>query len=127
MTQGREMANTGQFKAVSSDKLDVRLHRSGVLGTFRSRIAADCLHFSASRIQVETIARYRVGQPVVMDVTVDDFRVGELTGVVRSASAVEGKHYYDIDFRVDGATRAGTARCIRHIETRAPQKVSQAG
>ena len=121
------MANTGQSKLVSSDKLDVRLHRTGVLGTFRSRIAADCLHFSVSRIQVETIAQFAVGQPVVMDVTVNDLRVEELTGVVRSASAVEGKHYYDIDFRVDGATRANTARCLRHIETRVPQKLNQAG
>ncbi len=121
------MANTGQFRIVASETLDVRLHRTGMLGTFRSRIAADCLHFSASRIQVETIAQFRVGQPVVMDVSVDDLRVGELTGVVRSASAVEGKHYYDIDFRVDGATRAGTARCIRHIETRGPQKANRAG
>jgi len=120
------MADTRQSDTVPSSKLDVQLHRTGVLGTFRRRIAADCLHFSVSRIQVETFAQFRVGQPVVMDVTVNDLRE-ELTGVVRSASAAEGRHYYDIDFRVDGATRANTARCLRHIETRGPQRLTRAG
>jgi len=121
------MANTGQFHVVHTDKLGVQLYRTGVLGTFRRRIAADCLHFSVSRIQVETLAEFRVGQPVVMDVIVDDLRVEHLTGVVRSASAVEGKHYYDIDFRVDGATRANAQRCLHHIDASAPQKVNRAG
>jgi hypothetical protein len=121
------MADTGQSTFDSRDRLDVQVHRTGMLGTFRRRIAADCLHFSVSRIQVETYARFRVGQPVVMDVTVNDLRVEELTGVVRSVSAVEGKHYYDIDFREDGATRANAARCLRHIETRAPQTLNLAG
>lgn len=121
------MADSGQSSIDSRDKLDVQVRRTGVLGTFRRRIAADCLHFSASRIQVETFARFSVGQPVVMDVTVNDLRVEELTGIVRSVSAVEGKHYYDIDFREDGATRANAARCLRHIETRAPRKLNLAG
>ena len=121
------MAEAGQSNTDSGDRLDVHLHRSGVLGTFRRRIAADCLHFSISRIQVETFAQFRVGQPVVMDVTVNDLRVEELTGVVRSVSAVEGRHYYDIDLRADGATRANAARCLRHIETRGPQKVNRVG
>ena len=121
------MANTGQFNVVCTDKLGVQLHQTGVLGTFRRRIAADCLHFSISRIQVETRAALKVGQPVVMDVIVDDLRVDDLTGVVRSASAVEGKHYYDIDFRVDGTTRANALRCLRHIDTPVPQQVKRAG
>ena len=121
------MANTGQFNIVRTDRLAVQLHRTGVLGTFRRRIAADCLHFSSSRIQVETFAEFKVGQPVVMDVIADDLHVEHLTGVVRSASAVEGKHYYDIDFRVDGATRANAQRCLRHIDMQAPQKLNRAG
>ena len=110
------MANTGQFKIVCGDKLGVQLHRRGVLGTFRRRIAADCLHFSISRIQVETVAEFRVGQPVVMDLVVDDLRVEHLNGVVRSKSAVETKHYYDIDFRGDEPTRANALRCLRHMD-----------
>jgi hypothetical protein len=121
------MANTGQFNIVRSDKLAVQLHRTGVLGTFRRRIAADCLHFSVSRIQVQTLAELRVGQPVAMDLIVDDLRVDDLTGVVRSASAVEGKHYYDIDFRVDGATQANALRCLRHIDKPAAKKQNRAG
>jgi hypothetical protein len=120
------MANTGQFHIVCTDKLGVQLHQTGVLGTFRRRIAADCLHFSNSRIQVETCAALRVGQTVVMDVIVNDIRVDDLTGTVRSASAVEGKHYYDIDFRVDGATRANTLRCLRHVDT-VPQTLNRTG
>ena len=120
------MANTGQFKIVCGDKLAVQLHRRGVLGTFRRRIAADCLHFSISRIQVETVAEFRVGQPVVMDLVVDDLRVEHLNGVVRSKSAVETKHYYDIDFRVDDATRANALRCLRHMDA-VPQKLNRAG
>ena len=61
-----------------------------------------------------------------MDVTVDGLRVEDLTGVVRSASAVEGKHYYDIDFRVDGVTRANTLRCLRHIDTPVPKQANRA-
>jgi hypothetical protein len=121
------MADSGQSNIDSGNKLDVQMHRTGVLGTFRRRIAADCLHFSVSRIQVETSAQFRVGQPVVLDVTTNDFRVEELTGVIRSVSAVEGKHYYDIDFREDGATRANAARCLRHIETGGRQKLNRAG
>jgi len=121
------MANTEQSDPDSHDKLDVQLHRTGVLGPFRRRITADCLHFSITKIQVETIAEFKVGQPVVMDVSVNDLRVEDLTGVVRSVSAVEGKRYYDIDFRADGATRANAARCVRHIETRGAQKLSRAG
>jgi len=120
------MANTGQFSIVCTDKLAVQLHQTGVLGTFRRRIAADCLHFSISRIQVETAAHFRVGQAIVMDLIVNGLRVEHLIGIVRSASAVEGKHYYDIDFRVDGATRANAQRCLRHMDV-APQRANQAG
>ena len=103
------MASTGQFNVVCSGKLTVQLHRTGVLGMFRRPIAADCLHFSISGIQV--------GQPVVMDLIVNDLRVEELAGVVRSASAADDKHYYDIDFRMDGPTRANTLHCLRHIDS----------
>jgi hypothetical protein len=121
------MASTGQFNVVCTDKFGVQLHQRGVLGPFRRRIAADCLHFSISRIQLETQAALKVGQPVVMDVVVDGLRVDDLTGVVRSASAVEGKHYYDIDFRVDGTTRANALRCLRHVDTPVPKQMNRAG
>jgi len=68
------MASTGQFNVVCSGKLTVQLHRTGVLGMFRRPIAADCLHFSISGIQVETPAQFKVGQPVVMDLIVNDLR-----------------------------------------------------
>jgi len=111
------MASTGQFNGACSGKLTVQLHRSGILGMFRRPIAADCLQFSLSGIQVETPAELRVGQPVVMDLVVNDLRVEELSGVVRSASATDEKHYYDIDFRMDNRTRAHTLHCLRHIDT----------
>ena len=107
------MASTGQFNVVCSGKLTVELHRSGILGMFRRAVPADCLHFSMSGIQVETPAQLRVGQPVVMDLIVNDLRVEELTGIVRSASATEDKNYYDIDFRMDSRTRATPARFVR--------------
>ena len=68
------MASTGQFNVVCSGKLTVELHRSGILGMFRRAVPADCLHFSMSGIQVETPAQLRVGQPVVMDLIVNDLR-----------------------------------------------------
>ena len=115
------MASTGQFNVVCSGKLTVELHRSGILGMFRRAVPADCLHFSMSGIQVETPAELRVGQPVVMDLIVNDLRVEELTGIVRSASASEDKNYYDIDFRMDSRTRANTLHCLRHIDTHVRQ------
>jgi hypothetical protein len=121
------MASTGQFNVVCSGKLTVQLHRTGVLGMFRRPIAADCLHFSISGIQVETPAQLKVGQPVVMDLIVNDLRVEELAGIVRSASAAEDKHYYDIDFRMDSATRANTLHCLRHIDTHVRQQLNLAG
>jgi len=121
------MASTGQFNVVCSGKLNVQLHRTGVLGMFRRPIAADCLHFSLSGIQVETPAHLKVGQPVVMDLVVNDLRVEELSGVVRSASAADDKHYYDIDFRMDNATRANTMHCLRHIDSHVRQQLNLAG
>jgi len=112
------MASTGQFNVVCSGNLTVQLHRTGLLGMFRRPIAADCLHFSLSGIQIETPAHLKVGQPVVMDLIVNDLRVEELSGVVRSASAADDKHYYDIDFRMEGPTRANTLHCLRHIDSR---------
>ncbi len=115
------MASTGQFNVVCSGKLTVQLHRTGVLGMFRRPIAADCLHFSISGIQVETPAQLKVGQPVVMDLIVNDLRVEELSGVVRSASAADDKHYYDIDFRMEGRdAREYTALPSSHRHTRPP-------
>jgi len=64
---------------------------------------------------------------VVMDLIVNDLRVEELSGVVRSASAAEDKHYYDIDFRMDGPTRANTLHCLRHIDTHVRQQLNVAG
>jgi hypothetical protein len=90
------MASTGQFNVVCSGKLTVQLHRTGILGVFRRSIAAECLHFSISGIQVETPAQLKIGESVVMDLVVHDLRVEELAGVVRSASAADDKHYYDI-------------------------------
>jgi hypothetical protein len=123
------MASTGQFNVVCSGKLTVQLHRTGVLGMFRRPINADCLHFSISGIQVETPAQLKVGQPVVMDLIVNDLRVEELAGVVRSASAADDKHYYDIDFRMEeGPTRANTLHCLRHIDSRVRhQQLNAAG
>ena len=72
-------------------------------------------------------AQLKVGQPVVMDLIVNDLRVEELSGVVRSASAAEDKHYYDIDFRMDGPTRANTLHCLRHIDTHVRQQLNVAG
>jgi hypothetical protein len=111
------MASTGQFNVVCSGKLTVELHRSGILGMFRRPIPADCLHFSLSGIQVETPAELRVGQPVVMDLVVND---------LRSASATDDKHYYDIDFRMDNRTRANTLHCLRHIDTHVRQHLTPA-
>ena len=81
-----------------------------------------------SGIQVETPAHLKVGQPVVMDLIVNDLRVEELAGVVRSASAADDKHYYDIDFRMEGPTRANTLHCLRHIDSRVrTQRLDAAG
>jgi len=94
---------------------------------FRRPITADCLHFSLSGIQVQTPAQLRVGQPVVMDLIVNDLRVEELAGVVRSASAADDKHYYEIDFRMDAATRANTLHCLRHLDSHVRQQLNLAG
>ncbi|MCX7066003.1 MAG: hypothetical protein NT024_15890 [Proteobacteria bacterium] len=121
------MASTGQFNVVCSGKLTVQLHRTGVLGMFRRPIAADCLHFSISGIQVETPAQLKIGQPVVMDLIVNDLRVEELAGIVRSASAADQKHYYDIDFRMDSSTRSNTLHCLRQLDTHVRQQLTLAG
>ena len=121
------MASTGQFNVVCSGDLSVQLHRTGILGVFRRSIAAECLRFSISGIQVETPADFKIGESVVMDLVVNDLRVEELSGVVRSASAVDDKHYYDIDFRMDSNTRANTLHCLRHIDTHVRQQLNPAG
>jgi hypothetical protein len=121
------MASTGQFNVVCSGKLTVQLHRTGVLGMFRRPITADCLHFSISGIQVQTPAQLKIGQPVVMDLIVNDLRVEELAGIVRSASAADEKHYYDIDFRMDNATRSNTLHCLRQLDTHVRQQLNLAG
>ena len=91
---------------------------------FRRAVQADCLHFSMSGIQVQTPAQLKVGQPVVMDLIVNDLRVEELTGIVRSASASDETNYYDIDFRMDSSTRANTLHCLRHIDTHIRQQAN---
>lgn len=121
------MASTGQFNVVCSGDLTVQLHRTGILGVFRRSIAAECLHFSISGIQVETPAQLKIGESVVMDLVVHDLRVEELAGVVRSASAADDKHYYDIDFRMDSNTRANTLHCLRHIDSHVRQQLNPAG
>lgn len=87
---------------------------------FRQPVRADCLQFSTNGIQVETQANLRVGDQLVLDLRVHDMRVEELPGVVRSASAADNKHYYNIDFQVDqgGARKRkrNTEHCLRHLE-----------
>ncbi|HEY6600102.1 MAG TPA: PilZ domain-containing protein [Pseudomonadales bacterium] len=121
------MASTGQFNVVCSGDLSVQLHRTGILGVFRRSIAAECLRFSISGIQIETPAELKIGESVVMDLVVNDLRVEELEGVVRSASAAADKHYYEIEFRMDSNTRANTLHCLRHIDTHVRQQLNAAG
>ncbi len=113
------MANTGQFNLSCSGELCVELHRPGILGMFRHSIRADCLQFSTHGIQVETQASLRVGDQLVLDLKVNDMRVEELPAIVRSASAADNKHYYNIDFQVEQGrkkNRKNTQHCLRHLE-----------
>lgn len=121
------MANTGQFDVRCGGKLCVDLHRPGVIGMFRPAVPAECLHFSVSCIQIETSGEFKVGQHLVIDLQVNDLRAEELPGIVRSASASDGKHYYDIDFQLEGRRRANTIHCLRHMDTQFRAQVAEAG
>ena len=112
------MANTGQFNVCCSGDLNVDIHRPGLVGMFRGAISADCLQFSIKGIQIETAAKLFVGEKLILDLEVHDMRVEELQGTVRSISAVDDKHYYDIDFSIGYRKKgaANTIHCLRHLE-----------
>jgi hypothetical protein len=111
------MANTGTFKLCCSGTLSVELHRSGIRGIFRRAFNATCLDFSMSGIRLHTPAKLRVGENLILDLSLHDVRVEELPGVVRSASADESGRCYEIDFAPSGAHRGNTLHCLRHIDS----------
>ena len=120
------MANTGHFNVSCSGNLEVEIHRPGVLGMFRRPIAADCLEFSLTGIQIESDVEFKVSQQLVIDLRLHDLRVEELPGVVRSVSVSDGRHYYEIEYDRDRRGRANTLHCLRHIETHIRHQVNQA-
>jgi len=111
------MANTGTFKLGCSGTLNVELHRSGLRGIFRRAFNATCLGFSTSGIRLLTPAKLRVGENLVLDLSLHDVRVEELPGVVRSASADETGRCYEIDFTPAATQRGNTLHCLRHIDS----------
>ena len=111
------MANTGTFHISYGGSLQVELHRQGLLGLFRRAVAADCLQFSLSGIRLATKAKLRVGEALVLDLSLHDLRIEELPGVVRNASAEEDRRCYDIDFVPSSAQRGNTLHCLRHIDS----------
>ncbi len=111
------MASTGQFNVCCSGRLNVELHRPGILGMFRSAITADCVDFSVTGIRLATPTKLSVGQNLVLDISVNDLRVEELPGVVRRASATAEGNCYDIDFMPESTGRGNTMHCLRHIDS----------
>lgn len=120
------MASTGHFSVSCSGDLQVEIHRPGLLGMFRRPVNADCLQFSLTGIQIESDVEFRVSQQVVIDLKMNDLRVEELPGVVRSVSVSEGKHYYQIEYDSDRRSRANTLHCLRHIDTHIRHQLKQA-
>lgn len=118
------MANTGTFNISYGGSLKVELHRQGVLGLFRRTIAADCLQFSLSGIRLATKAKLRVGESLVLDLTLHDLRIEELPGTVRGASAEIDRRCYEIDFSPTSAQRGNTLHCLRHIDSHIRAQVS---
>lgn len=111
------MANTGTFKLGCSGTLNVELHRSGLKGFFQGAFDAHCVDFSLSGIRLQTPAKLRVGENLVLDLSLHDVRIEELPAVVRSASADENGRCYELDFEPAGAHRGNTLHCLRHIDS----------
>ena len=63
---------------------------------------------------------------VVIDLKMNDLRVEELPGVVRSVSVSEGKRFYEIEYDRDRRSRANTLHCLRHIDTHIRHQLKQA-
>ena len=120
------MASTGQFSVSCSGDLKVEIHRPGLLGMFRRPVMADCLQFSLTGIQIESDVEFRVNQHVVIDLKLNDLRVEELPGVVRSVSASEGKRFYEIEYDRNRRSRANTLHCLRHMDTHIRHQLKQA-
>jgi PilZ domain len=111
------MANTGTFNLSCSGKLNVELHRPGLLGIFKRAVSADCIEFSLSGMRLQTRAKLKVGESLVIDLAMHDVRVEELEGVVRKATADDNGRCYDIDFAPSGTQRGTTLHCLRHIDS----------
>jgi hypothetical protein len=111
------MANTGTFSVSCSGTLSVELHRSGLRGIFRRVFEARCLSFSLSGIRLLTPAKLRIGENLVLDLSLHDVRVEELPAVVRSASADENGRCYELDFAPSVTQRGNTLHCLRHIDS----------
>ena len=109
------MASTGQFQICCNGTIGVEIHRPGFTGLFRRAIDAECLHFSSASMQIQTVADFKVGDSLVLDLQVLDLRVEELIGRVTSASATEKRRFYNIDFN-SGRQRRDTRHCLRQLE-----------
>lgn len=120
------MASTGHFSVSCSGDLQVEIHRPGLLGMFRRPVNADCLQFSLTGIQIESDVEFRVRQHVIIDLKMNDLRVEELPGIVRSVSASDGKKFYEIEYDSERRTRANTLHCLRHIDTHIRHQLKQA-
>jgi hypothetical protein len=111
------MANTGTFSLSCSGELKVEVHRSGLRGIFRRALRAECVDFSISGIRLITPAKLKVGEKLVLDLSLHDMRLEELLGVVRSASAGDRGRCYEIDFLTAGSQRGNALHCLRHIDS----------
>jgi hypothetical protein len=111
------MANTGTFNVSCSGELKVELHRSGVRGIFRRAFSGECVQFSVSGMRLVTPAKLKVGESLILDLSLHDMRVEELPGVVRSATAADSGRCYDIDFTASGAQRGQALHGLRHIDS----------
>ena len=120
------MPSTGHFSVSCSGNLKVEIHRPGLLGMFRRPIVADCLQFSVTGIQIESDVELKISENVVIDLMLNDLRVEELPGVVRSVSVSDGRRYYEIEYDPDRRARANTLHCLRHIDTHIRHQLKQA-
>jgi len=127
------LASTGQFQICCNGTIGVEIHRSGLAGLFRRSIEAACLRISCARMQIETTAKFKVGDGLVLDLQALDLRLEELTGKVTSAIATNSPgssssktkdsqmHFYDIDFG-RGNSRLDTQHCLRQLQNLQEQR-----
>lgn len=112
--------NRRKFARYGVGSLGVSLHRTGLLGLFSAQVDVRAIDFNATGLAFRHSRLLSPGQPVLMELVTERYRISRIVAVVRYTTRMEN-HFrcgVEFDFVANEHMRSATVKeALKSIET----------